>query len=221
VSNSLGMDNQGNLTLKDVSVTDNQCRGGKVCTDGAINNNGTMTVTNCTVSGNAVGLAGAINNSGDGEMTVTNTTVSGNEGGFGAISNEGTMAVLSSTLSGNDENQAIQTDEANGSLIMISTVVVGGCVGTITSNGYNIESPGDTCGFDHGTDLVNITEGQLELRPLQDNGGPTETHALGAGSVAIDHIPVIDCELDEDQRGQPRPETGGTMCDVGAFEVQP
>jgi hypothetical protein len=26
------------------------------------------------------------------------------------------------------------------------------------------------------------------------------------------------CEVDEDQRGEPRP--GGAMCDVGAFEVQ-
>ena len=100
------------------------------------------------------------------------------------------------------------------------TTVVGGLV-TWTSNGYNIESPGDTCGFDHGTDLVNITEGQLELGDLANNGGPTMTHALGADSVAIDHIPVIDCELDEDQRREPRPETDGTMCDVGSLERQP
>jgi hypothetical protein len=91
----------------------------------------------------------------------------------------------------------------------------------VTSDGYNIESPGNTCGFDHGTDLVNITEGQLDLGELVDNGGPTMTHALGAGSVAIDVIPAVDCGVTEDQRGQPRPETGGTMCDVGAFEVQP
>jgi len=215
VSNSLGIENQGSLTLENVSVTDNECRGGKVCTDGAINNDGTMTVTNCTVSGNAVGLAGAINNNGDGEMTVTNCTVSGNEGGFGAISNEGTMTVLSSTLSGNDENQAIQTD---ANLTMINTVVDGGCVGTITSNGYNIESPGDTCGFDpDGTDLVNVSADDLKLRPLADNGGPTMTHALGAGSVAIDVIPADMCEVTEDQRGFPR----DSMCDVGAFEVQP
>ena len=48
------------------------------------------------------------------------------------------------------------------------------------------------------------------------------THALLTEpdvSVAIDQIPVVDCEVDEDQRGEPRP--GGTMCDVGAFEVQP
>lgn len=29
------------------------------------------------------------------------------------------------------------------------------------------------------------------------------------------------CQMEEDQRGQPRPETDGTMCDVGSVEVQP
>jgi hypothetical protein len=63
------------------------------------------------------------------------------------------------------------------------------------------------------------------LGPLQDNGGPTMTHALLPGSVAIDRIPPSLCvdadgqPLTEDQRGEPRP--GRTMCDVGAFEVQP
>jgi hypothetical protein len=59
------------------------------------------------------------------------------------------------------------------------------------------------------------------LGPLQNNGGPTETHALLSGSDAINQIPEAACELGEDQRGEPRPETGGTMCDVGAYEVQP
>ena len=43
--------------------------------------------------------------------------------------------------------------------------------------------------------------------------------ALQPGSVAIDVIPADMCDVTDDQRGQPRP--GGTMCDVGAFEVQP
>jgi hypothetical protein len=52
------------------------------------------------------------------------------------------------------------------------------------------------------------------------------THALLPGSVAIDVIPEADCvdaggmPLTTDQRGEPRPEADGTMCDVGAFEVQ-
>jgi hypothetical protein len=67
----------------------------------------------------------------------------------------------------------------------------------------------------------------LSLGALADNGGLALTHALAAGSVAIDVIPQADCvdadgtPVTTDQRGEPRPETGGTMCDVGAFEVQP
>lgn len=46
------------------------------------------------------------------------------------------------------------------------------------------------------------------------------TAALGTGSVAIDAIPGDACEVDADHRGEPRPEMGGTMCDVGSVEVQ-
>jgi hypothetical protein len=95
------------------------------------------------------------------------------------------------------------------------------------STGGNLESAGHTCGFDQGTDQVDVSPDDLNLGPLADNGGPTMTHALGAGSVAIDQIPEAECvdadgaPLTTDQRGEPRPETGGTLCDVGAFEVQP
>jgi hypothetical protein len=97
----------------------------------------------------------------------------------------------------------------------------------IASEGYNVESPGDTCGFDRPTDEVNVSEDALKMGPLRDNGGPTETHALGESSIAIDLIPEEECvypngqPLTTDQRGEPRPEAGGTMCDVGAFERQP
>jgi hypothetical protein len=96
----------------------------------------------------------------------------------------------------------------------------------LTSSGHNIESPGDTCGFDTDKgDLFDVTAEQLNLGPLHDNGGPTETHALLPGSAAIDQIPEADCvdgdgePLTTDQRGEPRP--AGDGCDVGAFEVQP
>jgi hypothetical protein len=117
-----------------------------------------------------------------------------------------------------------------GELTLTNTLVDNyyGCGGgTALSGGGNIESPGDTCGFDQTGDQVNVTAGQLNLGPLADNGGPTMTHALLPGSVAIDVIPEADCvdadgaPLTMDQRGEPRPEPGGTMCDVGAFEVRP
>jgi hypothetical protein len=114
------------------------------------------------------------------------------------------------------------------------TVVDADCViernATTTSNGYNIESRGNTCGFNQPTDQVDMTAEQLNLGPLEDNGGPTMTHALGEGSVAIDVIPEEDCvdadgePLTTDQRGEPRPDwtfKPSPRCDVGAFEVQP
>src|SRR5262249_10583702 len=74
------------------------------------------------------------------------------------------------------------------------------------------------------------------LGPLQDNGGPTPTHALLRGSPAIDRIPTTACTYDhdgdpttpeitltKDQRGGARPREGDgappAACDVGAYEV--
>ena len=48
--------------------------------------------------------------------------------------------------------------------------------------------------------------------------GPTDTHALLQGSVAVDTALLAEC-AETDQRGVPRPQRPG--CDVGAFESQP
>jgi hypothetical protein len=133
--------------------------------------------------------------------------------------------MTNSTLSGNiaidpeNEGSAIVNWE-DATLTVANNLVDGDCSndGVITSNGYNIESPGNTCGFDQQGDQANVPD--PNLGPLRNNGGLTETHALLPGSAAIDRIPAVDCEVATDQRGQPRPETGGTMCDVGSFEVQ-
>jgi hypothetical protein len=233
-----GIGNQGALTLNQSTVSDNECvrsSGGGLCTGGGINNAGTLSLLYSTVSGNAAdNRGGGIHNGGS--LIVTNSTVSGNDekdiygSGVITVTNStlsdifitpsGALTLLNSTVSGKVTNFGGGPGSSPGSIIMVNSLVDGDCEGPITSNGYNIESPGDTCGFDQTGDLVNITEGQLNLGELADNGGPTMTHALGEGSVAIDVIPGEDCEVDEDQRGEPRPETGGTMCDVGSFEAQ-
>jgi hypothetical protein len=53
------------------------------------------------------------------------------------------------------------------------------------------------------------------LTDLQDNGGLTYTHALTAGSPAIDTGDDASC-LATDQRGVTRPQ--GAHCDIGAYE---
>ena len=57
-----------------------------------------------------------------------------------------------------------------------------------------------------------------ELGPLADNGGPTETQALGVGSPAIDAVTAAGVCPVTDQRGAER---GSGPCDVGAYEVAP
>jgi hypothetical protein len=89
---------------------------------------------------------------------------------------------------------------------------VGGDCGSSVTDG--------TCGLYDSTDLPNTDP---LLGPLQDNGGPTWTHALQLGSPAIDAIASWACFVDTDQRGLWRPLNGdglpGSLCDIGAYEV--
>ena len=230
-----GIYNAGTMTVINSTVSDNSAgwTGG-----GIVTSRGTLTLTNSTVSGNsAVWAGGGISNAGPtggmgGTLTLTNSTVSGNNAGSqgGGIRNWGTATLTNSTVVRNtaEAGSAIYSHYTTSPLTLTRTIVEGECVDDApTSLGYNIESPGDTCGFDTNKgDQVNVSAEDLKLGPLQGNGGPTETHALLPGSVAIDKIPQADCvdaegePLTEDQRGLPRPETGGTMCDVGSVEVQ-
>ena len=247
IDNDVILDGEGNLTidgkndhsvlsvaegvtteLRGVTVTGGN--GGATQPD-SIRNDGTLTLTNSTVSDNA---SGGISNAGtlmltnsthdgglknSGTLTLTNSTV------IQIYTCRGAVTIATSTL--NMVWMEIHKECDGGTVTIMGSVLDSGCMqgeGRPTSNGYNIESPGDTCGFDQPTDQVNVTAEQLNLGPLQDNGGPTMTHALGAGSVAIDKIPAEDCvdadgaPLTTDQRGVARPQ--GDSCDVGAFELE-
>src|SRR5262249_46819937 len=88
---------------------------------------------------------------------------------------------------------------------------------TIVSLGHNLSSD-DGSGFLTGPDdLINTSP---LLGPLQDNGGPTTTMALLAGSPAIDAGDNADAP-DFDQRGPGFPRIVGGTTDIGAYEVQP
>ncbi len=218
----------GSSTLVNSSVSGN--------TGGGITGLGTMTLINSTVSGNSDDYSGGgISLGGFGSTTLINSTVSGNragrEGG-GIYQNQGDLTLIHCTVSDNvaeagDALYVVRPSEYRS--MFRSSLIMGDCVIqgelAVTSLGHNIESPGDSCGFDQSTDQVGIAEERLSLGSLADNGGPTMTHALVAGSLAIDVVPEEECldadgdPLTTDQRGEPRP--AGDGCDVGAFEVQP
>jgi len=91
-------------------------------------------------------------------------------------------------------------------------------VGAVTSDGYNLSSD-DRGGFLTATgDQININP---MLGPLQDNGGPTLTHALLPGSPAINAgDPNFIPPPDFDQRGPGFTRVVCGRIDIGAFEVQ-
>ncbi len=226
-----GLLNFETLTLIDSTVADNVAgqSGG-----GIANEAGTLEVTNSTLSGNTAAAAGGgLFNPGGAAANLVNMTVSTNaaEREGGGIYTGGELVLTSSTIARNDAPTASAIyDPGTPSTRLRSianTLIEGDCADSppFDSNGYNIESPGDTCGFSQETDRP--AEGQLNLGPLDDNDGPTKTHALLESSVAIDRIPEADCvdgagePLTADQRGKPRPAGVSSTCDVGAFEVQP
>lgn len=94
------------------------------------------------------------------------------------------------------------------------------CSAHIKSRGFNFISDTTDC-FIYGNLNGNLVNQPIVLRPLQDNGGLTPTHALLAGSVAIDAAAPADCPA-TDQRNFARWVDGNgdgiARCDMGAYE---
>jgi beta-glucanase (GH16 family) len=220
------------LTLTDSTVADNtsenQPGGGIYGFFGS-----DITITRSTVNGNVSGdVAGGLRSLGD--ATIVNSTFSGNVStawhGGGVFHTDGSLTVTSSTFAGNlapagtasgilvatfgAPADATLTDNVlQGHAGAVACAIEGGGTATITSGGGNVISDG-SC--NPGATDQSATDALLE--PLADNGGPTLTHALGAGSPGIDAAGSGACPA-TDQRGVTRPQGAG--CDAGAFEREP
>jgi len=227
-----------------VTLTGVTIKNGNSTYGGAIYNSGTLTVTNTTLTGNKSGVwGGGIKNLGT--LNLINVTISGNsskQDGGGLYNYSGTATLTNVTIASN-----IADSDANGSgngggiavrsgsVVNIKNTLIAGnldkssstkhpdCSGTLTSQGNNLVGIKTTgcSGVTNGVngDQAGTTSNPIDpkLGSLQNNGGPTFTHALGAGSPAIDAGTNIGCPA-TDQRGLPRPV--GLACDIGAYEVQ-
>lgn len=204
------MNDGASLTLQNLAlVKGNSAQLG----GGALTNFGTVTLINSTIKENVALIeGGAILNFG--EMTILRSTLSGNSapGGVGgAVFNTGRLTVTNSTLSGNSAGEAGGAIWALDATIVHSTLVnnsagVGGAafIGVLTVKNSIVAGPSPQCLLTFGqplgrnfvtdtscsgdvpnpsVDVVSLKA--LNLGPLADNGGPTQTHALLPGSVAI------------------------------------
>lgn len=179
---------------------------------GGLSINGAGTIENSTISGNIANQGGGIFFGGSSTILVNSSTIANNTArntGGGIYSDSDSDASISNTIIANN-NSSIDTQ----------------CDGIpIISLGYNLASD-ESCNLSLVSDKPS-TNPLLGL--LQGNGGPTFTHALLAGSPAID-AGQDDCTdvngqmLIIDQRSEPRPVDGNNdgliACDIGAYEVQ-
>ena len=220
-NNGSAIYNQATLTVINCTLTGNTS-----ITGGAIYNLGSLLLQNSTLSGNTADWAGALYNVAN--AVIENSTISGNSAGnVGGIANQGTIVIRNSTITANSAGAlAGGIHNSGGSFSLQNSIVAlqtagADCSpaspGAFTSLGYNIEG-GTSCGFAETGDQQTVSSGALKLGSLADNGGPTQTHALGAGSVAIDVVPTGTAGL-TDQRGVQRDHGAGNKSDVGAYEV--
>ncbi|MBI5293976.1 MAG: S-layer homology domain-containing protein [Chloroflexi bacterium] len=166
-------------------------------------------IKNTTISKNTAGNKGGGMYNGYSNPVLTNLTMSENEASDGGgLRNYYGEILLKNTLIANSVSGG---DCVNGAGVLIHA-----------ASGNNlIEDAGHACGLTNGTD-GNIVGVDPKLGELWDNGGSTQTHALLAGSPAIDAGDDAICP-DTDQRGLSRPwdgdGSGGAACDIGAYEV--
>jgi hypothetical protein len=218
-----GIGNQyGTLTISNSTISGNQA--GQYIVDngsdggGMYNDTGTLTLNNATVSGNsvaagggAVGTAAIVNFDGFGDSTLTlnNSTVRGNQSD--GIVNWGTLTLNNATISGNRFG-----DVLNVGLLHARNTIISDLNGSLGSLGHNLIGDGTYgSGYDP-TDLVGTDANPIDplLGPLQDNGGPTQTMALEAGSPALNAGDPAELGV-ADQRGVVR--TGGV--NIGAYQA--
>nr|MDH4458974.1 choice-of-anchor Q domain-containing protein [Nevskia sp.] len=213
----------GTLTINGSTLSGNRAGNGSNDpggSGGAIRATAATLIVNSTVAEN---LAGASQNSA--------------AGSGGAISTSGPLTLINTTVHGNALNDGgIRSTPGSGTAVhvtgavptLINTILSSSssaavCAGfTSTASGRSNLATDASCGS--GSLLVGgapVTVEALNLGTLANNGGPTQTIALKAGSVAIDAASDADCAADPvngvDQRGVARPQEA--RCDVGAFEA--
>ena len=244
----------GSLSVVKSTVSGNSTPAGGA-SGGIHSSSSTATIDSSTISGNSANYGGGITHSGVGIlMTITNSTISGNSArinGGGVSVVQGDLVVRHSTITGNRaDSDGNGTGNGGGlfvaynpSNVTIDHTIVAGNLRQASAHSdvfgaatVRYSLLGDNTGAtitDNGGNLVGTSASPVDplLGPLADNGDLIFTHALMAGSPAIDagdpaavagagNVPL------NDQRGElftrvfDGDGVGGARIDIGAVERQ-
>ncbi|MEO5560527.1 MAG: choice-of-anchor Q domain-containing protein [Dokdonella sp.] len=229
--NGGGIHAQAAVTLTNTTVDDNFASGsgGGVDVAGA---QGSVTATGSTISRNmtdGTGNGGGINAQ---SVSLTNSTISGNTaaGNGGGIHTQNVTLIYCTIAENSLASAGIGAGLSIGPL---AASVFSATASVLASNtpGNDIDSDiAQTLVGDHnlaGVYSRNISvpvdtlacDAKLDL--LIDNGGPTDTQALGSGSCAVDAGPTAaPGAIPSDQRGNLYERRFGNATDIGAYEKQ-
>jgi CSLREA domain-containing protein len=196
----------GHLTITNSTVSGNTSvqNGGGICNQGS-----TVIVRKSTITLNQAGSGGGIHNYLFGHVTLGNSIVAGNTGVFANPRHDLWNELHVTTGSP-------FTDEGYNVIGRLEGVNDSGVVITAGTPNANNDYAG-----------TNAAPVNALLGALAGNGGPTPTHALLAGSPALDRGSAVG-GITTDQRGLARPfdniyiasPAGGDGSDIGAFEAQ-
>ena len=240
-------DNGATLTVINCVISGNGADQG-----GGIYNAGTMDIANSTITGNTAtgtlqsgGVGGSVFNRGT--LAILNSTISGNlaggsvafPGAGGGIANDsGNVVIQNSTITSNTADGPSGLGFGSNVFIGKGMLEIGNTIlntgsganifnlgnqGAIISDGYNLSSDDGAGYLIAAGDQINTDP---RLGPLQNNGGPTFTHALLDDSPAINAgNPNVDLHnlqqpLSYDQRGPGFDRVKNGRSDIGAFETQ-
>ncbi len=243
-NNGGGISNRGYRILGSMFITNsvlynNTAQAGGAILNDAYNSDSSFAnlyMTNCTLSGNSASAngGGLYNHSypeniegyvTTGALAVINScTFSGNSAPAGG-------SVIYNTGWPLNSNDLVYGSSGAGALVANTILNRGSGSGanvldaagnSVISQGYNLSSDNGAGVFTAASDHINTDP---KLGPLQNNGGPTLTHALLADSPARDQGKDT-TNAGQDQRGQSRPfnyggipnAAGGDGSDIGAFE---
>jgi hypothetical protein len=206
-----GIANLGTMIVVDSVINENYATAEPLRGGGGLSNRGSpfvgspmLTIINSTIADNftdAIYGGGGLSNDGTGIVTIINSTITGNriardDGGGISADALSTTTLINTAVAGNEKGDCRLAEDS----------------ALPQSLGHNLDSDG-SCGLSGPGDLSGVDP---LLGELADNGGPTLTHALLAGSPAIDAGDDAECPA-ADQRGAPRP--SGGSCDIGAYEA--
>jgi hypothetical protein len=217
-----GIDAAGEVTLIGCTIHNNNATGGD---GGGLDLGGSVLIINSTISGNsATGNGGGVtfgDNSGT-LGTIINSTITLNlaAGGGGVHRGSGTVTLHNTIVAGNTQLTGALPNDLDGAVFGSDNLIGDAATAGGLSNGVNGNFVGlNGAGNRPLNTIINPT--------LADNGGRTLTHALAAGSVAldagIDTRATIDgnigsAPLTTDQRGGTFDRISGARVDIGAFE---